>query len=165
MICIKCNTFHRGFAGRLCPVCSEPLQFETEKNRNRLILGKFREYAELWQKKGLISKSSASEINFAVNKELEVPSIEKSIPESSGLTELFFGWLRNLLTAFFSGFAGIIEPEEKSYSKYIHTSDRKRKRADSGFDSVTESAFGEEGEKFSGIDAVSDLDRKRKSGG
>ena len=89
MICLKCNAFHSGFVGRLCPVCSEPLQLETTVNRDKLVFGRLREYLSLWQKSGQVSKKAVSEIEDAIAN-TNLLAEDKEVPYRFGFINLFF---------------------------------------------------------------------------
>ncbi|MCB1156289.1 MAG: hypothetical protein KDK45_02205 [Leptospiraceae bacterium] len=151
MICPSCKTFHPGFPGRNCPVCSLPLESESQKNLDRLVLGKMKDYIQSWKKKGKISKETYTEINLAIDAETTAPLPEPiTKAEEQNLLGLllasFFEWIQS----FFSGLSGIIDPfwREKGFPQKRNL----RKESVSGDD------LSEAGE-FAGVSVFAELDR------
>ena len=123
MICLKCNAFHPGFVGRLCPVCSELLQLETNINRDKLVLGRMREYLSNWQSSGKVSKKAISEFENALAN-TDLPKKEEANP-SFGIISLFLQWVQKLITVFFVGLGSLFEPmivkPKAANYKYSHS--------------------------------------------
>ncbi|HRG75050.1 MAG TPA: hypothetical protein PLX69_10870 [Leptospiraceae bacterium] len=163
MICLKCNAFHSGFVGRLCPVCSEPLQLETNANRDKLVLGRMREYLSNWQSSGIVSKKAIVEIEDALAN-TNLPKEEQANP-SFGILSLFLEWVQSLITVFFVGIGSLFEPmivKPKAVNyKYSHSG----KEIDSSYENLTEGILTEDNSRISGLDSLSEMDerpRRRK---
>ncbi len=164
MICLKCNTFHAGFVGRLCPVCSEPLQLETNTNRDKLVLGRLREYLSSWQKSGIVSKKAISEMEAALaNTNLPQKEIQES--SSFGLVGLFLEWFQNLITVFFASLGALFEPMIQTPNSIRLRKNPFGKEADASYESLTEGILSGDNSgssNLSGLDGVAELDEKPK---
>lgn len=163
MICLKCNAFHSGFVGRLCPVCSEPLQFETTVNRDKLVFGRLREYLSLWQKSGQVSKKAVSEIEDAIAN-TNLLAEDKEVPYRFGFINLFFDWLQGLTTAFFLSLGALFEPMIITPNSNKYRKNYSGKDSDASYESLTEGILSSDNSgtsNLSGLDAVAELDSKR----
>lgn len=157
MICLKCNTFHFGFAGRLCPVCSEPLQTETTNNRDKLVLGRLNKYLMQWQKSGQVSKQTVNEIEAAIAKTV-ADSNYKDETHSLGFLNVIWDWIQTLFTSFIISLGAVFEPiivqPNSKRSKQKHS----RKESDASYESLTEGILSEDNSRLSGLDSVVGLD-------
>lgn len=164
MICLKCNAFHPGFVGRLCPVCSELLQLETNINRDKLVLGRMREYLSNWQSSGKVSKKAISEFENALAN-TDLPKKEEANP-SFGIISLFLQWVQKLITVFFVGLGSLFEPmivkPKAANYKYSHSG----KEIESSYENLTEGILTEDSSRISGLDSLSEMDERprRKKG-
>lgn len=157
MICLKCNSFRSGFVGRLCPVCSEPLQIENDLNRDKLVIGRMKEYLSEWQESGKISKKSITEFENAL--ETTFVAEEKNYATNNFIS-LLLKYFQDLILAFFVGFGKIFEPIIKKPEDAIYIVPRHKKDLDASYESATDSIFTSEDTNLTGLDALSDLDTK-----
>ncbi|HMV43419.1 MAG TPA: hypothetical protein PKD50_12835, partial [Leptospiraceae bacterium] len=161
MICLKCNSFKPGFVGRLCPVCSEPLQLETNSNRDKLVLGRIRDYITKWQKTGKISKKSLTEFELALEAESNPEPKEISV----GFIEMVLKYLQGLLFSFFSGFSKIFEPILIKNDETSFTKKSGKRDIDASFESATDALFNQDNSNLTGIEALTELDESKKTTG
>jgi hypothetical protein len=159
MICPKCNSFEPGFLGRLCPVCSEPLIVETSDNRDRLVLGRLKEFISKWQANGQISNKTAHEIEVAIEKTNLTPNEESEI-HSHSMLSLFLNWFQVLLTGFFAGLSTLFEPMIVRPESVKHRIKQSGQTDGSSFEDSTDIIFDGSG-NLSGLDALSQLDKDK----
>ena len=162
MICLKCNAFHSGFVGRLCPVCSEPLLLETAANRDKLVIGRLQEYLALWYKSGKVSKKAVNEIENAIS-ETNLFAEEKENNSHFGFISLFLDWLQGLATGFFISLGALFEPMIRKPNSNKYRKNLSVKDSEASYESLTEGILSGDNSgasSLSGLDAVSELDSK-----
>lgn len=155
MICLKCNAFHSGFSGRLCPVCSEPLAPESSENEEKLILGRIQYYISKWKTRGLLSSSTVQEIeNALISESPHIHKKNQSTPEN--IYPVFQTWFQNLVTSFFVGLSSIVEPilVQPTVGVKKH---RLKSKSENEF-----SIFSGEDDRLSGLESITDLDNNFK---
>lgn len=156
MICTKCNAFHSGFSGRLCPVCSEPLVSETSENRDKLVLGRIQQFLQKWKTNGQISNSAYKEFEKALQSENQTVSERPKEEYSSGFLYIFSLWASELIKYFFKGLAGLFEPMLQDPKKKSFRNSRSSK-SDLYSPTSTDSS-----DNLSGLEVFSELDGKSK---